>query len=144
MTIEISSTPLTPNQIALDGLATLQDHSTRLNELLERLAAADTPADLRTVALTRAKPVEVIDADVRSFGVLNATAVNVMAGVGGIRAQAGYRAVPVPPLSLLVLPVQADHVEVGIDPATIAADATAVVYVLLFKTVQPAHLGSVR
>lgn len=75
----------------------------------------------------------------KSIGVLNPGSAPVYIGIGGQSATSAARVPSCPGSSALVLPVQAQNVMLGCDPATLGSD-TAVVFLFRFVTVQPLAL----
>ena len=78
----------------------------------------------------------------KSIGVLNPGSAPVFVGIAGISARPGSRAPVCPGSASLILPVEVETVELGCDPAVLAAN-TAVVYLFRFVTVQPLVLRQV-
>jgi hypothetical protein len=119
-----------------------------VRELAEDLKAlgrsATSPAKMEALRLTAANPTRTSDTSSASSSIalLNPTAITVFIGIGGARAAAGQDSPSCPPRSMIVLPVAALDVEVGVAAADVAA-ADAVVYLFRFDSVQPAFLGGV-
>lgn len=78
----------------------------------------------------------------KSIGVLNPGAAPVFIGVGGVSARPLSGAPSCPGASALVLPVEAQDLELGCDPAVLA-DSTAEVFLFRYVTVQPLVLRQV-
>jgi hypothetical protein len=111
-------------------------------------AMAPQPADLHTLVFgdpgvdPSYRSIRHVNGSGQSVGVLNPNPITVWIAIGGGTATPGGRGVPVPPTSLLVLPVAVNQPELGIDVADPdLAGGTAVVFVLLYPTVQPAAAG---
>ena len=80
----------------------------------------------------------------RSIGIYNPHDVTVYFGLGGGSPTLGQHAPSVPPNGLLVLPLRVGAIEIGIDPADVAALAAAdvTVYVMRFAAPQAAVLAA--
>lgn len=132
---------LTTDEVALQVLERAHATHADTRRLVEKMGEQAEPAQLHTLRFTAARTHRHAVGKGRSIGVLNPTPIVVYIGAGGAAAAPNSEAVPVPPKSLLVLPITAEQAEFGVDPADVAA-SDAVVFVLLFPTVQPASLGS--
>lgn len=115
---------------------------TRLEHLL---SLENEPPEMRTVAINDANNgvYQVIDKaawPAKSIGILNPGTAPVFIGIGGNSARTTSRAPTCPGASALVLPVGAQDLELGCDPAVLGA-LTAVVYVFRYVTVQRLSLG---
>lgn len=145
--------PVDPNEAAMAALGSAQEHAAhtretvgRLHELVER---QDRPGRLQVLELTQLTPVRADDvAEIsRSFAVLNlggplnVPGVDVLVGSQGMRARADAQPFVVPARRALVMPVEADIIEVGVDPATIGAGDRIVVFLIRFSSVQPFYFG---
>jgi hypothetical protein len=76
-----------------------------------------------------------------SYGVYNPVSARVYLGLFGADPVQGS-GLPVPPNSLLILPLRVpDYLDVGINPEDLGED-TATIYVMRFKTVQTSFFGS--
>jgi hypothetical protein len=119
--------------------------------LTHHLARLERPAQLDPVILTPEELIvevrERVQLPTLSVGLLNPSdpaenpqaATVYWSGIGS--ATAAAYAHPVPAGKLLVLPVAASVIEVGVDPAKIAAGQQVVCFLMRFFTVQPAYLG---
>lgn len=123
-----------------------------LTKLLRAQELAAMPADLRgpfrlgNTASPSGGTLYTVTDDVGisypSIGFLNSSPVNVYVGVGGIAPRAGQGAIVSPANSLMVLPISAGDVDLGVDPTDPGLSAgNVVVHVLRFHTVQPAFLA---
>lgn len=115
---------------------------------LEHLAALErqTP-EFRTIQINPGNngAYQVVDTaawTAKSVGILNPGAAPVFVGVGGTSARPNSNAPSCPGASSLILPVEAEDVELGCDPAVLLTQ-TAVVYLFRFVTVQPLVLRQV-
>jgi hypothetical protein len=129
-----------PDQLALEVLEQATDTHERLYELACEIRDALSPAAMRTVRLTAGVPIEREIGDGKSLSVLNPTGITIYVGVGGSAAKPASGAVPVPPGSLLTLPVSVNAVEIGAAAADLAA-GDAVLFAFVYPAVQAAHLG---
>jgi hypothetical protein len=137
---------LHPNDAALNAIAEARLAAelarTAVDDLLELFRRADTPADMVVVTLTAAEPVKLPRAHGKSVGILNPTSAPVFLGVGGASASAAGRSPSCPAKSAITLPIYANQIEIGANPADVAAgDLT--VYAFFFESVQPLSLGGV-
>lgn len=113
---------------------------------LERLIALEgEPPEMRTVVINEGNTgvYQVIDKaawPAKSIGILNPGSAAVYIGIGGNSARTTSRAPTCPGASAMVLPVGAQDLELGCDPAVLGAN-TAVVYVFRYVTVQRLSLG---
>lgn len=138
--------PVDPNEAAMAALSSAQEHAAHTRTAVEHLErhyrALGACARLSTHALTATQPVvrdEVREA-AKSIGILNPNPLPVFIGVAGGSATAAARAPSAPPSSVLVLPIDVMDLEIGADPALLAA-GDAVVFLFRFSTVQPLFLG---
>jgi hypothetical protein len=138
------------DQAALEAIGIARDHAehTRkiVDELHDMLERSVKPATPKQIVLTQAIPRVTDDAKeyALSIGVFNPTALTIYVGPDGGRATPEARAIAVPPTSLLVLPIAAMSVEIGLsatDAAALAATDAVVVTLLRFPSVQAASLG---
>jgi hypothetical protein len=108
------------------------------------LQAMQEPPMLTTYTLSVTTPTRRVtphnDAPALSVGIINPSAFVVRLGLAG-SATAAARAVPVPAVAAMVIPVAVREFEIGLDDPTILAGATVVVYVLRWRTVQPFFLN---
>lgn len=132
---------------ALIALRVVTARTLELNQqLLEYLAQLEQPAQMETVVINPNnngayiyESRERFEAPVRSIGILNPNAIPIyFSGIGS--AAANMRSPSAPPNSLIVLPISAQMIEVGANPADLGSN-TAVCFLLRFFTVQPAFLG---
>jgi hypothetical protein len=145
--------PVDPNEAAMAALGSAEEHAAhtretvgRLHELVER---QDRPGRLQVLELTQVTPVRTDDvAEIsRSFAVLNlggplnVPGVDVLVGSQGMRARVDAQPFVVPARRALVLPIEADIIEVGVDPATIGAGDRIVVFLIRFSSLQPFYFG---
>jgi hypothetical protein len=117
-------------------------------ELLERCLQ---PARMSAHTLTPGDPTDLDQGSMEepslSLGVLNPNGCTVYLGLSGGTASLAAEGVPVGPNQFLVLPVAVAQLEIGADPADLAAlgattaTQTALVFVFRFRQVQPAFLG---
>lgn len=111
----------------------------RLADASEEIAHAfellNQPAVLREVVLSAERPVWRDDmahaVPAAAFGIVNPSSVEVRVGVGGISTLDTARAPSVPAEGSLIFPVSAGELEIGADPAALAADP-AVLYLLRY------------
>ncbi len=144
--------PLTPQAAALEALAHTRHAALYMQnaaEQLERIAEAKmTPPEHRAIALTSLAPVHVSRSswEARSLAVLNPNAVAVCIGVGGTSATFAGRAIVAPANSLLVLPIHAYDVELGVDPSQQAglAAGDAIIQLFRFEAVQAFFLAKLN
>jgi hypothetical protein len=139
----------TTDGAALEALGMTRELAERshgiVRELRELVEAQSTPATPKTIVLTQQVPVQTDDAKrySQSIGLYNPTNIRIFLGLDGARASAAARGWGVPPASLVVLPLAAMTVDIGVDPADhpslLAGDA--VVVLLRFESVQPAFIG---
>jgi len=110
----------------------------------EQLQRQDTNPDLIPVVLTAGQPIAVDrqGATSLSIGVLNPSDVVIYWGIGGARAEPDGRSIAQPARSLMVLPLRAQDLALGADPADLAA-GDVVLQLMRFATVQPCMLGGV-
>jgi len=125
--------------------------------LMDRLAMMETPGQMFPVGTLGipapsspllTNPVELrenVQKPTLSVGLLNPNSINVYWSTGGNTPSATGRAWATPPNALLVLPIAAQNIEIGCDPAALsgayAAGVALPVFVIRFFTVQPAFLG---
>jgi hypothetical protein len=134
--------PVDPNEAAMAALGSAQEHAHHTRRAVERLERVmrglAEPPRFSTHALTAQTPIvrdEVTDAAL-SIGILNPNPIPVWVGVAGGSATAAARAPSLPPSSALVLPIAVADLELGADPADLAA-GDAVIFLFRFPTVQP-------
>jgi hypothetical protein len=141
--------PITPPAPTVhELLVTVQRHHHDNHELLkllrEHLQAAARPARMRgPYRLNAAAPMvrDDVGHESPSFGIYNPNAVSVYLGLGAI-PRPGAATMSVPPNSLVVLPLAAGDIDLGVDPTDPLLVGDAVVLVLRFDVVQPAFLGA--
>jgi hypothetical protein len=143
-------TDLAP-EILAHSQATLEDVRRLQEELVELLARLNAPGEITPVPLSVDQLVKYFPRRVEqrpmSVGLLNPHNLTVYLAMGGGSATLEGEAVPVAPQSALILPVAANAIELGIDPAdsdslAILGSDTAVVFLLRFETVQPFFFSS--
>jgi hypothetical protein len=79
-----------------------------------------------------------------SYGVYNPVAAQVYLGLFGAKPNARAGGFPVPPESVLILPLHVPaELEVGIDATELGAGNTATIYVMRFLTIQSFFLASI-
>lgn len=140
-----------PRDFTADELVRLLERANESSAIATRQIAGDvrellqllqTPADIRTMRLTAARPLRTDDVGAEtvsaSIGVLNPNAFAVFVGLAGARADAN--AIVVPAARSIVVPVSAGAVELGAAAADLAG-ADAVVHLFRFSTVQALSLG---
>jgi hypothetical protein len=133
-----------------DPLVAAQAAALDVREAVERLIdLVDYDVSWEPIHLTQANNgVETsrpqFEPPTRSIGIYNTHNVAIYLGLGGIQPNLIGGAPSVPPNALLVLPVRASALELGIDPgdAAILATGDVTVYVMRFATPQPAFLGA--
>lgn len=144
----MTDTTVTPVQAAHEALAHIRaaTHETlAATDRLERHALrAQTPPEMRTILINpgnngRYTTLDKARWQAHSIGVLNTGSVPVFIGIGGISATPGSGAPQCPAAAALTLPVLAQDLEFGCDPAVLAAQ-TATIYVFRFVTLQPLAL----
>lgn len=116
-----------------------------LHVLTRLLALYRQPPELRTVQINPSnngnyQTVDEAAWPAKSIGILNPGAAPVFVGIGGVSARPNSGAPSCPGNGVLVLPVEAQDLEVGCDPAVLGA-TTAVVYIFRYVTVQPLTLA---
>jgi hypothetical protein len=114
-----------------------------VNELLQLAKRQQRPAQLREVSLSQQTPKQRDEAGdtALSIGIYNPSPVTVYSSINGGAAEPGRDSLSFPPTSLTVLPLPVQDLELGADPAALAAGSVTV-YVLRFDTVQPAFVGA--
>lgn len=136
-----------PSPTTAELLITAQRQQATTADLLERLDRRErernTPAQRRTFTLTAQQPkrTDEVGGTDASYGVLNPSGATIYVGIGGDPAEPGRGSIEVPPRSLLVLPLSADDVELGVSPTDPQLGTGVTVHVLRFATVQAAYLG---
>lgn len=139
------SEPGITEQSALEALVATQEMTERHSKAIGRLSAlveaATTPATYEVHRLTAARPSvrDDVGDPSKSVGLYNPSTAVIYLAIGGGLARPNNDQWSVPPASALVLPFAAGDVEVGADPADLAA-GDAVVFLVRFKTVQPLYL----
>lgn len=135
-------------QSALEALVATQEITDQTRQLVSEMAAdhrdARAPHRLETIVLTAATPRHGDQAGkvAASLGVLNPNPIAVRLGLAGGAATAAARALPLPPSSGVVLPIDVQDYELGADdPADLAA-GDAVLFVIRFAARQPFFFGA--
>lgn len=153
--MSITEKPLPPQvetvpapQTVAEAIASLHQSSYRLmtaSEKLLMLAERGQQApEMHTVIINPANngQYQVMDRSpwaAKSIGILNPGSAPVFVGVGGISARTTSRAPSCPGGAAMVLPLEAENIELGCDPATLGAN-TAIVYVFRYVTLQTLSL----
>lgn len=111
-----------------------------LYSIREYFGRVDQPASMRTLRLTASVPIQRdrSGSASKSVGILNPTTTAIYVGIGGVQAKPNNEAITVAASSLLVLPVEELDLDLGADPAALAA-GDAVIYVFRFAAVQPLY-----
>lgn len=136
-----------PHAASLEALALTQEHAAGVRhaceQLLERIAALDTPAIVETVVLTATDPTERLEAGraARSIAIYNPSPSKVYMGFGGGKPSEEARAWSVPPSAALVLPILGEDLEFGAEAGELAL-GDVVFHVLRFRSVQPFFFGA--
>lgn len=131
-----------PTEAALAALGGVQERTEQLGDLLRDFLELERrrqqPAVPKTIVLKQTQPIvrDEVAVPSMSIGVLNPSPVVVFIGISGGKASREAQAPSVPPGGGLVLPISAEDLEIGANPADLAA-GDAVLYLLRFDTVQP-------
>lgn len=133
---------------ALAALGSAQEYAATthqlVRELCEELRAERTPPRVTPYTLSAADPVfrDETRFACASFTVVNPTSVPVLLGIdGALDPRPGNRTPSVPPQSLLTLPIPAEALWLGADPALLAT-GDAVGWLIRHHTIQTPFLGS--
>ncbi len=145
-------TIIAPAQAALEALAHTREQAIATRQatdvLLELAERQQQPPEMRPIVINPGNNGQYVTVDksrfqARSIGILNASNVPVFIGIGGVTPTAAARAPVCAAQSFLVLPVLAQDLELGCDPAVLAGN-TAVVYLFRYLSVQPLAAGANR
>jgi hypothetical protein len=150
-TLPFPESPADVEKSTRQAIVSLHTHTHGVRCLLEELVGlvreTVTPPQISQVTLTAAAP-SVLDDSHRnvqsaSLGIFNPTAVPVVVAWDGRRATRQGLGQVVPATSLVVLPVAAADVEIGVDPADAAplVDGDVVITLFRYRTVQAAYLS---
>lgn len=142
-------TMLTPVQAAHEALAhtraATQETLLAVDRLERMIRDGRTPPEMRTIHINpgnngRYTTLDQARWEAKSIGVLNVGPTPVFIGIGGVSATANSGAPQCPAQAALTLPVLAQDLEFGCDPAVLAGN-TATIYVFRFLTLQPLALN---
>lgn len=138
-----------PAQAALEALAHTREAAIFMRQATDKLLdiaqLGQQPPEMRTIVINpgnngRYTTLDQSPWQAKSIGVYNPGSAAVYLGIGGVSATPTSRAISCPGQAAVVLPVLAADLELGCDP-TVLGNATAVVYLFRYLTVQPLMLG---
>lgn len=135
-----------PMTAADEALSHARGAEAMLAELLHLERRRDRPAQIYPLTFNGGEGIYVVTSRhpprALSLGVVNPFEGIVYVGLDGGRAAPNSSAFMVPAKSAIVIPVAADKVDLGMDPAVLKAE-TATIHLLRFASVQPFFLGKI-
>jgi hypothetical protein len=135
-------TPLAPPERVL---SCAEDARTRVEELLALERDRNHPAQLHPITFIGAQKQYVRRSEhpplAKSVGVVNPVEIPIYLGLDGGPAKPNSHAFVVPAKSAMIIPVEVDKFEIGVDPTELAEN-TATIFLLRFKAVQAFFFGA--
>jgi hypothetical protein len=120
-----------------------QDLAAEVQRELRRIVCG-TPAQLHPITFVGAAQQYVHRSShpprALSVGIVNPAELTIYVGLSGERAAPNSHAFNVPPKSAMVIPVEVDKFDIGVDPAALKEES-ATIFLLRFQAVQPFFLG---
>jgi hypothetical protein len=140
--LEAMAPPLSEPEIP-EGDASDQDLAQAVQRELRRIVCG-TPAQLHPITFVGANKQYVHRSShpprALSVGIVNPEELTIYVGLSGERAAPNSHAFLVPPKAAMVVPVEVDKFDIGVDPEALK-EGSATIFLLRFQTVQPFFVG---